>query len=188
MGYQGESEKLCEDGHYYSADVASDHYDEACPHCGKQWVWTHEVDWTNGYDENDPNTYKARKVPTGTIDVWLKDHYGNKYATVLQQYEPAADSYWINIAAAAAQMEAEEKRQLANTKWIIEANKKDGVEKWDHVWGYTSGRLFPQLMWEGISERHVQFDSREEGLAKIIVLETTYPDFEFSIGIVVTGS
>lgn len=91
MSYEGYKELLCGNGHYYTHDA----YDDApatCPHCGSHWDFFHPIDLTNGSDPDDPGTMPAPKIESGWDDIWLTDHYGNRYAIKRPKYRP--DSEW----------------------------------------------------------------------------------------------
>ena len=50
MSFEGYYEKLCEDGHLTTFDVYYYFKPDKC-RCGKEFVWWHIVDVTNGMDE-----------------------------------------------------------------------------------------------------------------------------------------
>lgn len=100
MSYEGYTEIICEGGHYYTKDAheGSGGYNSSaeakaawmCPNCGLARKWTHEVDQTNGYDEEFQYvTGRANIKPTHFFDVPAIDHRGNQYVVKDQRYEPA---------------------------------------------------------------------------------------------------
>ena len=55
MSYQGYTEYLCEDGHYWTQDAFDDPVVSCVVSgCPRPVAWTHEVDQTNGTDPNEP--------------------------------------------------------------------------------------------------------------------------------------
>ena len=96
MSFEGYFEKLCTKGHYCSFDVY-DSDTEMCPHCASPFEYTHLVDETNGYEEDDPYSYQANREEIGFEDIWHIDHYGNKFATKRVLYKPAENSRWQKV-------------------------------------------------------------------------------------------
>lgn len=49
MSYEGYTEYLCENGHYYTRDAYESYYTEEkkCPYCVSEAVWSNGVDQTN---------------------------------------------------------------------------------------------------------------------------------------------
>lgn len=94
MSYEGYDEYICENGHYYKINVHSKK--ELCCSCGAHWLWFHAVDQTNGYDENNPDTFKADKIEHGWTDIRNIDHYGNVYFTKQLVYKPYS-IHWVNL-------------------------------------------------------------------------------------------
>lgn len=105
MSYEGYEEFICKNGHYNTLDVNYFTYGsddpkiqkemEFCPCCGEKYKWQCSVDQTNGYYEDDPSTFDAPKKVVGFTDSWHVDHYGNKYATKIFQYEPINNRYQL---------------------------------------------------------------------------------------------
>jgi hypothetical protein len=95
MSYEGFTEYLCEDGHLSAKELFESYgatQEEIINHhtceCGKLFKWRWEVDLTNGFLEDYPQTRPGPKKEIGWDDVWHKDHYGNKYATKLHRFKP----------------------------------------------------------------------------------------------------
>jgi len=70
MSYEGYEQKLCSEGHLCVHDC----YDtvSVCPRCGKEFVWHHSVDITNGEMPGIaaampyplvPKTYETVRIP-----------------------------------------------------------------------------------------------------------------------------
>lgn len=98
MSYEGFTEYLCEKGHYFARDVYSNSLDEKpCPACGSQWAYTHSVDQTNGYEEDNPQTCCAPMVDSGFEDLWETDHYGNRYAVKRHLFRPGKHWRKLNV-------------------------------------------------------------------------------------------
>ena len=118
MSYEGYSEYICEKGHYLSYDAYEDS-PESCPICKFKMKYTHSVDQTNGYGENekyideylddDGNPYTGEKresviysdqeAPKKVIkveDIEHVDKYGNKYYTERVLYTPDS-SVWKSL-------------------------------------------------------------------------------------------
>jgi len=102
MSYEGYQEKLCSNGHLsYSSDIYGDFIESesplVCSFCKAPFVFSHEVDETNGvlFDDNDnelPHTIPFPFKEIGFDDIWKEDHYGNKYAVKILKYEiPSGD-------------------------------------------------------------------------------------------------
>lgn len=95
MGYSGAEEYLCARGHYQKLG----HWLPAVSVCGLHGCsapikWHHTIDHTNGYDEMDASTFPAAKVEVGWDDISHYDHYGNKYFSKQECFEPAVGSAW----------------------------------------------------------------------------------------------
>ena len=84
MSFEGYHEKLCRNGHYWTADVYVDR--PACPRCGEPAAWEHTVDQTNGQIEDAPETQPYPLETAGAEDEWHRDHYGNEYAVLVPLY------------------------------------------------------------------------------------------------------
>jgi hypothetical protein len=88
MSFEGFYEYICEKGHYKSVDVYNDSHSGSCDKCGSKWGYSHLVDQTNGYEEDNSSTYPAPKLTYSVEDEWKEDHYGNKYAISISLYAP----------------------------------------------------------------------------------------------------
>lgn len=60
MSYEGYTEYLCKNGHYWAVDVYCECGVPECSECGGPYVWRHSVDETNGVVKGDPGTRPAR--------------------------------------------------------------------------------------------------------------------------------
>ena len=86
MFYEGINEYICSEGHYSVEDI---YYSSGfCSVCNKSAVFCCSVDYTNGYEEDNPQTHYGTKEEISYDDVWKIDHYGNKYALKLKKYKP----------------------------------------------------------------------------------------------------
>ncbi len=94
MGYRGSEERLCENGHHMIWDTHNASYPNKCNVCGGKFAHWHSIDNTNGYYEDDPDTYQAAVREIGFTDEWKTDHYGNRYAVKHLRYAPARESAW----------------------------------------------------------------------------------------------
>ena len=66
MSYEGHCEYLCAKGHYWcSQDYHSDDPD-FCPSCGEAVRFWNNVDTTNGFEEDEPRSWPARKSQIGS--------------------------------------------------------------------------------------------------------------------------
>lgn len=91
MSYEGETEYLCEEGHYYKhvASYGDVGHLRECSVCRKAWAFRHDIDHTNGFYSDQPGTFPAGKKVIGHTDIWCVDHHGNMYAIKIDRYEPA---------------------------------------------------------------------------------------------------
>lgn len=97
MSYEGYTEFLCKNGHYYCVDIHAP-AGEVCPICGEKAAYSSEVDLTNGENENDPYSMPAPRKLIGYSDEWRLDHYGNRYAIKHGLYAPKMGSKrWKSI-------------------------------------------------------------------------------------------
>lgn len=80
MSYEGQTFYLLKDGRLRVTDCWSDAPPDA--------EWYCEVDNTNGYLENCPQTHEPTMNEVGFIDHWREDHYGNRYAVKSSRYAP----------------------------------------------------------------------------------------------------
>lgn len=95
MSYEGFTEYLCPNGHYWSYDVYFESEDRhVCKVCGAVAKWGHDVDQTNGIDLDDPSTMRGEVKQIGFMDAWHTDHYGNRWAQKILLLEPASGSDW----------------------------------------------------------------------------------------------
>lgn len=95
MSFEGYTVLLCAEGHrsVKNAYWGEEEEENVCKvdNCGEPFVWFQTVDETNGYDPNDPRTYKKELEVIGFDDVWNMDHYGNKYAVKILKYRRPSD-------------------------------------------------------------------------------------------------
>ena len=57
MGYEGYTQYICGNGHYFTENCYSETFGPntpPCPWCGESWTWRNGVDETNG--THDPDT------------------------------------------------------------------------------------------------------------------------------------
>ena len=86
MSYEGYTQHLCLNGHQWFANAYAEN--DECPYCSENSIWQHEIDETNGTDEEDQNTFEIK------LDVYQKEKYsvcqccGNE--TITEQIR-----YWI---------------------------------------------------------------------------------------------
>lgn len=123
MSYEGFSQYLCKSGHLHEEDSSIAYSetptDAACRICGEAFVWRHDVDVTNGYDERHPSTCRAELKEIGFDDQWGVDHYGNRYAVKKLRYTPADESLWVNIAEEQKRHEEYRKSLSDATRWSV---------------------------------------------------------------------
>ena len=93
MSYEGSREYLCVVGHSFSQDCYEDE-PTCCIRCGKAIKYSRSIDHTNGDDLENPETLYAKIDAIGYEDMWLKDHYGNKYAHQIVLYKPRNPKEW----------------------------------------------------------------------------------------------
>lgn len=177
MGYQGEEEFLCEQGHHHVINAAFFSYggwpqdatckhDEQgelrCNHCGGAMTWTHSIDYTNGSEPDQPDTNPAPLEEVGFTNVWHKDHLENGYATKLFIYKPSENSGWKLISEIRAEQEREEAEHKAKTRYYIQYQTHNpsgtfrdfyALSLKDGVWTFHS--------W---SENDYEFDLEADGL------------------------
>lgn len=53
MSYEGYSQLLCKNGHYWTVDCWNSNGKQKCPTCGERQVWENSVDITNGSFDDD---------------------------------------------------------------------------------------------------------------------------------------
>jgi hypothetical protein len=105
MSYEGIEQFLCPKGHLAEVDSSQITYgtDEErkallkCPHCKQNFVLYCSVNFTNGYDEDDPTTSRGKVKEAGFSDIWRVDHYNNRYATKLIEYVPDDPTRWKKL-------------------------------------------------------------------------------------------
>jgi len=99
MSYEGYTEYICKNGHYWTIDAMDLIHGEpsrVCSVCSELPEYWHDVDQTNGYDEEYPDTCAAPRIEVGFVDVWQEDHYGNRYATKRMLYAPTlTENVWL---------------------------------------------------------------------------------------------
>lgn len=94
MSYEGSTEMLCEVGHYHRIDCRADRPARCVvPKCRAQYVHFHEVDETNGLNENYHETHPANKIPNGFTEEVKTDHRGNEYYVKHDCFLPG---FWKN--------------------------------------------------------------------------------------------
>ncbi len=102
MSYEGTEEFICDLGHYWTADALTFMYADGeekertmtCSHCKGRAKWWSSIDETNGFYENEPRTFEAKKTLVGFYDVPLVDHRGNHYVGLLNKWEPDPTARW----------------------------------------------------------------------------------------------
>lgn len=70
MSYEGYVQRLCENGHFSVVDAFSQEA-SACSACGKAFVWTNDVDETNGdsWGFIDVERFRTSSTETKTCDM-----------------------------------------------------------------------------------------------------------------------
>ena len=97
MSYEGYEEKLCSNGHLTEINQWMEVQCCRSGICKAPFVFSHEVDETNGvlFDDNDNELSHTIPFPfkvVGFDDDWKRDHYGNNYAVKILKYEiPSGD-------------------------------------------------------------------------------------------------
>jgi len=143
--FEGYTEYLCKEGHYFVDSCYMDTSVERCPECGASIEYAHDVDITSGQDE-------AAKVKIGHTDIWSVDHYGNKYANKMMFFKPAEGSDWKKIKTHS--ISATEVKQLKNG--IYEITWCDGGTSLAAVGTlHNSNKWFAPINWTGTSEKHI---------------------------------
>lgn len=91
MSYEGETEYLCEEGHYdkYRATYGDVGHLRRCSVCRKVWAYRHDINHTNGFYSDQPGTFQAGKKVIDHTDIRQVDHYGNAYVIRIARYETA---------------------------------------------------------------------------------------------------
>ncbi len=95
MSYEGFTEYLCINGHYHTQDCYAT-LGGKCPECKTtQMVW-HDVDMTNGYEEDNSSTYEAPKIHIRNDYIPAKDEFGVEYHRQVKIYsvEITENSPW----------------------------------------------------------------------------------------------
>lgn len=105
MSYEGVRQMICTNGHKWEVDESILTYGaqsdvvkaHVCTFCKAMAEWQCEVDYTNGYDENDPRTYSGPVENIGFDDDWKVDHYGTRYALKVEKYRPGNNVRWTQV-------------------------------------------------------------------------------------------
>lgn len=180
MGYKGEEEFLCEQGHHHVINAAYFMYggwpqDDTCKHneqgelrcnyCGSEMAWTHSIDYTNGSEPDQPDTNPAPLEEVGFTNVWHKDHLDNSYATKLFIYRPDENSDWKLISEIRAEQEREEAERKAKTRYYItyRTNSEDGKFRDQCSLAMRNGKKDGKWMFMSWLEDE-DFDLETEGL------------------------
>ena len=78
MSYEGYSQYICKNGHYWTCDVNVD--DNICPICKEKYVWFNDVDETNGSHDDEGKRIdgyikpKLRSIKKGKCNSCGKEH------------------------------------------------------------------------------------------------------------------
>lgn len=86
MSYEGFTEYLCDNGHYWTVRAGEKDFEGQesqkmfCVHCGYPFAFFSEVDQTNGVGEEAPGSFEAPKIEYGWEDIPKKDHWGVSYS------------------------------------------------------------------------------------------------------------
>ncbi len=171
MSYEGHEEYLCAVGHRTQVDCNEDR-PKAC-RCGEALVWRHSVDETNGFYVEDASTFAAGTRLIGFDDVWHVDHYGNKYATKIDRFEPAESinsetgqslgNVWINIQAEKEALAKEIAENDANRRWGVMATPQNG-SPWQILTEYCLDTTYFTYSLGSHKEKPVGFTSREDAV------------------------
>lgn len=89
MSYEGYREFLTRAGRYLTAGA----WGPAPRVEGDPIEFCNSVDTTNGFEEDGPSSFEASKALICMIDVWHKDHYGNRYAVSEPRYAPTGTKW-----------------------------------------------------------------------------------------------
>lgn len=90
MSYEGVEVYLCSKRHKSVFDCYDPPKHPTCE-CGNPFVWIQYVDYTNGTDPDDPNTFVRDLKEIGFDDQEHKDYKGNIYYTKRIIYEIPTD-------------------------------------------------------------------------------------------------
>lgn len=100
VSYEGQTEYLCPNGHFWSHDIWANikaHLREICPHCNQHAEWCCHVDLTNG-PSDCAWTLSGPKRKIGFVDEERYDHLGNRYYYRLDRFQPVLDTNrWIAV-------------------------------------------------------------------------------------------
>lgn len=102
MSYEGSEEFLCSRGHFWEVDALTLMNSEGnrrtqmltCPLCQCAPVLNCSVDYTNGSEEDIPETCPGPKEQIGFDDKECFDHYGNRYFVKLLRYKSLDSNRW----------------------------------------------------------------------------------------------
>jgi hypothetical protein len=73
MSYEGYSQFLCKQGHYWEEDCYMADFEESlCPVCNTKPVWENMVNLTNGSFDINPKTGKEERID-GYIELKLRE-------------------------------------------------------------------------------------------------------------------
>lgn len=85
MSYEGYTEYLCDNGHYWTVRSSTENFEGRerqgvfCVHCGYPFAFLSKMDQTSDRPEHDPLSFEAPKIEFGWEDIPKKDHWGNQY-------------------------------------------------------------------------------------------------------------
>jgi hypothetical protein len=81
MSYEGYIEYITNDGKYYQTGIFTDITPE-------KPYWVHDVNITNGYEEDNPNTCEADKIEIEPEEIKTIDHKGNPFFRLIKRWKP----------------------------------------------------------------------------------------------------
>lgn len=189
MSYEGYTEYLCTKGHAASVDAMVISYGDGAParcQCGAEWEFVHDVDTTNGYDEDDPSTSSAGTVVIGHEDTWHRDHYGNRYATMTHLHGPEEGSAWERVSDRKEKYEAEIAKFNASRRWYIQASPtapEDGADGWDFIYSRTSDGLDAKMVpWREVDFSKIPMvKTKEEAEQLLATVSRLWPTYDCRI-------
>jgi len=85
MSYEGYTEYLCDNGHYWKVRSSGKDFEGQgsqqlfCVHCRYPFAFFSVVDQTYGVKEDVPGSFEAPKIEYGWEDIPKQDHWGAKY-------------------------------------------------------------------------------------------------------------
>lgn len=94
MSYEGYTEYLCDNGHYWTVRASDNDFEGLgrqslfCTCCGAPYAFVSEVDLTNGSNPDIPHTFSAPKIEYGWEDIAKIDHWKNLYYEKLSLFLP----------------------------------------------------------------------------------------------------